>query len=761
MIENSAAQFTPGPEQNQGELFRSSKSHRYPVMVQLSLYSRFIPGAFALVSLAADVPDHIGAGQLHRQDPAVTEPSTSEPAGRGRLALPAEITLPRLDPEVLDRMRTEHGPGWLGPTRSLPAEIGGTWAWTQEGKRVWRVTIRATAAHALRVRFEDFDAEGPVWLYGDEWSGPHLGPYSGLGPHGSGRFWSEFVFGEDVTIEYAPGDAVGASDHVPFRIRSIAHIAAKRFPVPGKPNKPVGDFQPRALAGCHLDVSCYPDLQERDQPSVAALYITDADRTGTCTGFLINPKYDSSSRLLLLTAGHCVDTQELASDVVFAWNYQTEECYGNPNWEQWAGPLALTYGATFVVAKDDRYDDFALLMLSKAAVTEATGWWAKGWTTTAVRTGDQVSTVGHPDGNHKRVAFGEIVAQQWSGASSLGFQTIQWRLGTTESGASGSPVLKSVPFEGQRFWAVVGILSADNAPSLDKGSLWGPHCDADYRVAFSRFDHIYKSIRPYMEDEDELPDLPPSSPSTPPPFQPEPVEVALGASGQSITLMTTEAGGYTLNGSPITSGVIYTAANGSYRLTFSGTTWTATFVPETMDVALGNSGESVTIVQSETGGYLLNGELITSETTHQASNGATYGIAFGPDGPVAVYIPSMITVILGELGGEIVLTPAEDQQSYLLDSEVFHSGTVIESNGRSYRVTRDASGNWTAAYEGRRVSLRLGDSGSGVILREGEDGSWWIGWTKIENGHIRSAHNGDKYRLTLVNGEWVATRVDP
>lgn len=737
--------------------------------MQFPLYFRFVPGAFALVSLAADVPDHIGAGQRIRQDPAVTESSNPEPAGRGRLALPAKITLPRLDPEALDSMRAEHGPGWLGPTRSLPAEIGGTWAWTQEGKRVWRVTIRATAARALRVRFEDFHAEGPVWMYGDEWSGPHLGPFSGLGPHGSGRFWSEFVIGEDVTIEYVPGDAVGASDHVPFRIPSIAHIATDRIPVPGKPNKPIGGFQPRALAGCHLDVSCYPDLQERDQPSVAVLYITDADRTAACTGFLINPKYDSGSRLLLLTAGHCVGTHEMASDIVFAWNYQTEGCYGNPNWKQWAEPLALTYGATLVVTKDDQYDDFALLMLSKAAVTQATGWWANGWTTTAVRTGDQVSTVGHPDGNHKRVAFGEIVAHRWSGASPLGFQTIRWRLGTTESGSSGSPVLKSIDFEGRKLWAVVGVVVGSNAHHLNEGSPWGPTCDADHRVAFSRFDHIYETIQPYMESEDELPDLPPSSPSTPPPppsapppFQPEPVEVVLGASGQSITLMTTEAGGYTLNGRPVTSGFIYTAANGNYTLTFSGGTWTATFAPEVVYFEFGISGDTVEITQLETGGYRVGGQILTSGgIIVQASNGNRYRVTRDSTGWSSEFVPEQISVRLGELGGEIVLTSVEDRQIYLLDGEVFHSGSVIESNGRSYRVTRDAFGNWTAAYEGRRVSLRLGDSGSGVILREGEAGNWWIGWTEIESGHIRSAGNGDKYQLTLVNGEWVATRVDP
>ena len=690
-------------------------------------------------------------------------------------------------------MRVEHGPGWLGPTRPLPAEIGGTWAWTQEGKRIWRISIRATAARALRVRFEDFNAQGSVWLYGDEWSGPHVGPYSGLGPHGSGRFWSEFVFSEAVIIEYVPSDPDG-SRVVPFRVSSVAHIASKALPFPAARKKP-GGFQPQFLAGCHLDASCYPELEDRDLPSVAKLYITNEDGVSECSGVLINTRYDSDSHLLLLTAAHCVDSDELARNLSFLWNYQTERCYGNPDWEWWEKPLAYTYGARLVASKgvddDFRDDDFTLLALSQPDVLSKTGVTKHGWDPNPVRTGAQVWAVSHPAGSFKRVAFGHVVSVSWTGRSSVGYHSIEWRLGATEPGSSGGPVFDDKGY-------LVGIVSAANDDAVDDNSPWGPYCDADLRTAFNRFSRIYDAIELYLEDEGELPDLSHL-------FQSQPVQVALGTSGQSITLLTTEAGGFTLNGEAVSTGDTHAADNGNYTLTLDGTNWTAAFAPGSMDVALGGSGasvtltqletggygidgtaiesggthtaangnytltmedgvwmatfapamhevalgasgDSVTIVQMEAGGFSLNGEAITADTTAMASNGATYGVALGADGPMVVYIPSMVTVMLGELGGEIVLTPVEDQQSYLLDGAVFHSGTVIESNGRSYRVTRDASGNWTAAYEGRRVSLRLGDSGSGVILREGEDGSWWIGWTKIESGHIRSAQNGDKYR---------------
>ena len=66
----------------------------------------------------------------------------------------------------------------------------------------------------------------------------------------------------------------------------------------------------------------------------------------------------------------------------------------------------------------------------------------------------------------------------------------------------------------------------------------------------------------------------------PPPFQPQSVDVALGESGDKVTLMTTEAGGFTLNGEEFRSGGSVTASNGNtYVLTLAEGQWTATLQP--------------------------------------------------------------------------------------------------------------------------------------------------------------------------------------
>ena len=250
----------------------------------------------------------------------------------------------------------------------------------------------------------------------------------------------------------------------------------------------------------------------------------------------------------------------------------------------------------------------------------------------------------------------------------------------------------------------------------------------------------------------------PAPPPAPPPFQPQAVEVGLGASGQSITLMTTETGGFTLNGEAVSSGDTYTAENGNYTLTLTGDTWTAEFAPNMIDLPLGASGDTVTIVQLETGGYSLGGEMIAADTTYTASNGATYGVGLGPDGPVVVYIPATTTVALGEFGGEITLTLAEDQMTFFLNGEAFASGTVLMSNNRSYTVTMGEDGTWSAEFNVPMPTVGLGGSGHTIMLAQDEAMVWWINpETRLESGDTFTMGDND-YTLRLgTDGTWTAT----
>ena len=82
-----------------------------------------------------------------------------------------------------------------------------------------------------------------------------------------------------------------------------------------------------------------------------------------------------------------------------------------------------------------------------------------------------------------------------------------------------------------------------------------------------------------------------------PVFEPQAVEVKLGKSGGSVTLRTTEAGGFTLEGKAVESGAEVRAENGNvYTLTLVDGEWIVAFnAPGPVSVTLGTSGTTVTI----------------------------------------------------------------------------------------------------------------------------------------------------------------------
>ncbi len=147
--------------------------------------------------------------------------------------------------------------------------------------------------------------------------------------------------GEAVTVEYRPADAVPAIEALPFRLAALARITAPLLEPPAKPSGP----RPRALASCHLDVSCFPWLEDRESPAVALLLVTEPRGSYTCSGFLLARREPNDEEVLMLTAGHCVNTPEQARDLALLWRFQTETCYGDPDWEHWRSRSVFSYGA--------------------------------------------------------------------------------------------------------------------------------------------------------------------------------------------------------------------------------------------------------------------------------------------------------------------------------------------------------------------------------------------------------------------------------
>ncbi len=270
-------------------------------------------------------------------------------------------------------------------------------------------------------------------------------------------------------------------------------------------------------------------------------------------------------------------------------------------------------------------------------------------------------------------------------------------------------------------------------------------------------------------DEPRQVNTPPAPPAAPPPFQPQPVEITLGTSGDTVTLMTAEGGGFTLNGEAFESGGSVTAGNGGqYTLTLAEGNWTAQFDAHEIMIPLGMSEETVTITQAEDGTYWLGEMAVRSgETIHMAANGNEYVLSITTDenGSIhwmASYRAPMIPVMLGLSGDTVTLEKAEDGM-YLLEGMAVTSGetTAHAGNGNTYTLTMGEDGMWMAEYMAMVVEVMLGTSGETVTVSKSEDGGYWLGEMQVEDGvTLAMSSNGNRYRLMMdTEGMWMAEYV--
>ena len=255
---------------------------------------------------------------------------------------------------------------------------------------------------------------------------------------------------------------------------------------------------------------------------------------------------------------------------------------------------------------------------------------------------------------------------------------------------------------------------------------------------------------------------PPAPAPTPPPFQSEAVEVALGDNGGTLTLMTTEAGGFTLNGEAFTGGAespVEGEGGRTYVLTLADGTWSAMFQPMEVMVALGASGESVTLMTTEAGGFAMDGAEFMSGGMATSTSGASYTLTMDEDGMwMAAFMPMTQTVTLGTSDNTIELMTNEAGAWMRGDMALAGDGSdTYMMEGLNYMLELGEDGMWTASFMPMTQTVALGTSGDVVTLTSTEARGWSLGTSAVIDGAVETAENGDRYRLTMgADGMWMA-----
>lgn len=248
----------------------------------------------------------------------------------------------------------------------------------------------------------------------------------------------------------------------------------------------------------------------------------------------------------------------------------------------------------------------------------------------------------------------------------------------------------------------------------------------------------------------------PPTPPAPPPFQPQTIVVQLGTKGGATTLISTQAGGWTRNGQPFTSGSTVTGENSaSYRLTLTNGTWSAAFIaPDPEPLVLGTSGDAVLLQALEDGSYEVDGEPLAAGRIVTADNGNQYRLVLGTDGAwTAEFAPPAPQLVhLGTSGESRQVSRTEDG-GHTVNGEALAPGSLIMTgNGNRYTLTLGVDGmTWTAVFvEGDPQRLLLGTSGDApLLIYRQENGTFQLNGEPLLGGRVVEAGNGNRYRLVL------------
>ncbi|PKP12160.1 MAG: hypothetical protein CVU09_01315 [Bacteroidetes bacterium HGW-Bacteroidetes-4] len=303
----------------------------------------------------------------------------------------------------------------------------GVWTDLPNGDRVWQLSLESDGALGFTVNFSRFllPDGASVFIYNAEktqvlgaFTSANNKPWQGLAV--------QPISGNSITIEYYEPSDVDFEGEL--------HIAQVGHDFVGVSLEKDGRFNTSDT--CQVDINCEAgagwQLYKR---SVCRMVINGNE---LCSGALINNSLNDQTPYVL-SANHCVDSKLRAQNTVFVFNYESPACNGSD------GSVSQSIsGASLMATKnqDKGYLDFSLLRLSQAVPLSYQPYFA-GWDSRNL-TPQNVACIHHPWGDVKKIAvdFDASVTgsfDAWYDPDTF-WKVLEWDLGTTEGGSSGSPL---------------------------------------------------------------------------------------------------------------------------------------------------------------------------------------------------------------------------------------------------------------------------------------------------------------------------------
>ena len=337
--------------------------------------------------------------------------------------------VPSVDLETVTREDALREAAGLAPRFAIPNDVNitpetdGVWERIGPDLALWRLRVRSPGAHSINLGFSAYSMPqgGRLMLYSAD-RNYLLRPFTAEDNATHGQLWTPVVLGDEIVVEITV--PIDAKSDLTLELTSI-NAGYRGF------GKGLADKS----GTCNVDVVCPEGADWGDEiPSVGVI---STGGSLFCTGFMVNNTAQDLTPYFM-TAYHCGIRSTNASSLVVYWNYETSVCGGTPD-----GSLADWQSGSFFRAEYSS-SDFTLVELDSDP-DPAWGITFSGWD----RSGNNATTaigIHHPSVDEKRISFeyDSTTTTSYLGTSVPGDGTherlIDWDLGTTEGGSSGSPL---------------------------------------------------------------------------------------------------------------------------------------------------------------------------------------------------------------------------------------------------------------------------------------------------------------------------------
>ncbi len=337
------------------------------------------------------------------------------------------ITVPPLDLEAVRAEDVQREFEGLPPRYAIPREtvirpsLDGVWEDLDAQTRRWRLRISSPGALSLNLGFEAYymPAGGELRVYATD--GSHaLRPYTDADNADHGQLWTPVVLSDDITLEV----------RVP---RSLEHMLILELTSINVGYRGFGQM-PERSGSCNIDVVCPEGAAWQNE--IPAVAVISTGGSLFCTGFMVNNTAQDQTPYFM-TAYHCGVTSSNAPSLVVYWNYQSPTCgqHGGGSLSQYQS--GSTWRAGWSTS------DFTLVQLSQQPNPSWNITYA-GWSRADANSTSSVC-IHHPSCDEKSISFDyqPSAITSYLGSSSPGDGThlkVDWDLGVTEPGSSGSPL---------------------------------------------------------------------------------------------------------------------------------------------------------------------------------------------------------------------------------------------------------------------------------------------------------------------------------